>query len=58
MKYQPDHVYGVLFNTKTHEISRTYNSFNKAESVRREMASNGSISKDVITKGVKFEFIQ
>lgn len=56
MKYKPGHIFGVLYNTKTNEISKTYNSYNKAESIRQQLLSNGSITNNVVTKGVKLEF--
>lgn len=58
MKYKQDKVYGVLFNTITNDISKTYDSVAKADYARRVMLSNNTITEDVVTRGVRLEFTE
>lgn len=56
MKYKQAKVFGVLFNTKTYEVSKTYDSVAKADYARRVMVANNTITDDVVTRGVYLEF--
>lgn len=56
MRYKQEKVFGVLFNTKTYEVSKTYDSVAKADYARRVMLANNTITNDVVARGVYLKF--